>query len=141
MCPVRQPAGVQQPAIADESAIKTWLDALAIGACDETAFLLYMQKRFESDADGNWEVLSQLDQYYRRGRIKTEVFQAVKKALAESALGRNIPVASEIAVAREIPRVPEPMIPEIPVALEVALPQITARTERSDAQLHRGETQ
>src|SRR5258708_39350425 len=97
-----------------------------------------MQKRFESDAGGNWEVLAQLGQYYRRGRIKTEVFQAVKKALAESALGRNIPVASEIAVAREIPRVPEPMIPEpmipeIPVALEVALPQITARSQRGDS--------
>jgi len=63
MCPVRQPADVQQPEIADESAIKTWLDALAIGACDEAAFLQYMRKRFESDAEGNWEVLSQLDQY------------------------------------------------------------------------------
>jgi serine/threonine protein kinase len=119
MCPVRQPADAQPPEIADESAIKTWLDALAIGTCDEAAFLLYMRKRFESDADGNWEVLSQLDQYYRRGKIKTEVFQAVKKALAESALGdRKIPVARETAVAREIP-----MVPEIPVARDVAVPQ------------------
>ncbi len=136
MCPVRQPADVQQPKIADESAIKTWLDALAIGACDEAAFLQYMRKRFASDADGNWEVLSQLDQYYRRGRIKTEVFHTVKKALAESALaGGNIPVARETVVARE-----NPMIPEIPVALEVAVPQAMS-TELSDTHRHREETQ
>jgi serine/threonine protein kinase len=136
MCPVRQPADVQQPKIADESAIKTWLDALAIGACDEAAFLQYMQKRFASDADGNWEVLSQLDQYYRRGRIKTEVFHTVKKALAESALaGGNIPVAHETVVVRE-----NPMIPEIPVALEVAVPQPMS-TELSDTYRHREEAQ
>jgi len=137
MCPVRWPAGVQQPGIADDSAIKPWLDALASGACDQATFLLYMQERFESDADGNWEVLSQLDQYYRRGKIKAEVFQTVKKALAESALGgRNIPVAREIAVAREIP-----MVPEIPVARDVAIPPPTVRTEPSDAHPHREETQ
>jgi serine/threonine protein kinase len=131
MCPVRWPAGVQQPGIADESAIKPWLDALASGACDQATFLLYMQERFESDADGNWGVLSQLDQYYRRGRIKAEVFQTVKKALAESALGgRNIPVAREI-----------PMVPEIPVARDVAIPQLSVRTDLSDAHPHREETQ
>ncbi|HXI47936.1 MAG TPA: serine/threonine-protein kinase, partial [Steroidobacteraceae bacterium] len=133
---MRQPADVQQPKIADESAIKTWLDALAIGACDEAAFLQYMQKRFASDADGNWEVLSQLDQYYRRGRINTEVFHTVKKALAESALGGGkIPVARETVVARE-----NPMIPEIPVALEVAVPQAMS-TELSDTHRHREEAQ
>jgi serine/threonine protein kinase len=96
-----------------------------------------MQERFESDADGNWEVLSQLDQYYRRGRIKAEVFQTVKKALAESALGgRNIPVAREILGKREVP-----MVPEIPVAREVAIPPLTVRTEPSDARPHREETQ
>jgi len=133
MCPVRQPADVQPPEIADESAIKTWLDALAIGACDEAAFLLYMRKRFESDPDGNWEVLSQLDQYYRRGRIKTEVFQAVKKALGESALGaRNIPVTRETAAAREIPVVP--MVPEIPIARDVAVPSNAHPPHREETQ-------
>src|SRR6202035_836543 len=131
MCPVRWPAGVQQPGSADDSAIKPWLDALASGACDQATFLLYMQERFESDADRNWEVLSQLDQYYRRGRIKAEVFQTVKKALAESALGRNIPVAREILAKREIPEVPE-----IPVAREVAIPQLAVRVEPNDAHPH-----
>src|SRR5882757_2511626 len=143
MCPVRWPAGVQQPGIADDSAIKPWLDALASGACNQATFLLYMQERFASDADGNWEVLSQLDQYYRRGRIEAEVFQTVKKALAEAALGgRNIPVAREIAVAREIPVAHEiPVLPEIPVARDVAIPAPTVRSEPSEAHPPREETQ
>jgi serine/threonine protein kinase len=136
MCPVRWPAGVQQPAIAEDSAIKTWLDALASGACDQAAFLLYMQERFESDPDGNWEVLSQLDQYYRRGRLKAEVFHTVKKALAESALGgRKSPAAREILGKREIP-----MVPEIPVARNVAIPPLTVRTEPGNAHPRREET-
>src|ERR1700730_13128618 len=99
MSPVRGNAGVQQPEIADESAIKAWLDALASGTCDEAEFLLLVQERFKSDPDGSWEVLSQLDQYYRRGRIRSEVFHAVKNALGESALrGREIPVAHDVAI-------------------------------------------
>jgi serine/threonine protein kinase len=131
MCPVRQPADVKPPEIADENAIKTWLDALAIGVCDEAAFLLYMHKRFAADPDGNWEVLSQLDQYYRRGRIKTEVFQSVKRALAESALGsrRNVPAAGEILGKREIP-----MVPEIPVARDVAVPSNAHPPHREETQ-------
>jgi len=137
MCPVRGPAGIQQPEIADDRAIKTWLDALANGVCDEATFLLSMQEKFESDADGNWEVLSQLDQYYRRGKIKTEVFQTVKKALAESALGsrRNIPAPREIlgkreiAVAREIP-----VVPEIPVARDIAVPSNAHPPHREETQ-------
>jgi serine/threonine protein kinase len=129
MSPVRWPAGVQQPAIADDSAIQTWLDALASGACDQPAFLLYMQERFKSDPDGNWEVLSQLDQYYRRGRLKPEVFHAVKKALAESALGGGkSPAAREILGKREIP-----MVPGIPAARDIAILEHTAPTELGDA--------
>ena len=82
MRPVTRPTDVRQPEIADESAIKSWLDALASGDCDTSAFVLSVRERFGSDSDGSWEVLSQLDQYYRRGRIKPEVFHAVKTALA-----------------------------------------------------------
>ncbi len=63
------------------------LDLLANGGCDQVAFLQSMQQRFQLAPDATWEVLSQLDQYYRRGKIKPEMFQAIKTALAESALG------------------------------------------------------
>ncbi|HSZ09275.1 MAG TPA: protein kinase [Steroidobacteraceae bacterium] len=96
-----------------ERAIKSWLDALAGGACNEAAFLRWVQERFASDTEGGWEVLSQLDQYYRRGRIKAEVFQAVKVALAESALGAGhslgIPVVGNGASPRSAARAePDP---------------------------------
>jgi eukaryotic-like serine/threonine-protein kinase len=114
MRPVTRPPDLQQNDVADESAIKSWLDALASGAFNEAAFLRSVQERFGSDTEGGWEVLSQLDQYYRRGRIKVEVFQAVKSALAESALGAGhtlgIPVAGNGASPRSAARAePDPL--------------------------------
>jgi serine/threonine protein kinase len=87
MTPVRPQADLQEPELADETAIKRGLDALASGAYDEAAFLKAMQAIFQSDPEASWEVLSQLDQYYRLGKIEAEVFQALKKSVAESALG------------------------------------------------------
>ncbi len=81
-----QPVGLK-PQIADEEAVRAELDLLAEGGCDQMAFLRSMQQRFQFAPDGTWEVLAQLDQYYRRGKIKAEMFQAIKAALAESALG------------------------------------------------------
>jgi serine/threonine protein kinase len=119
MSPVMRPTGVQQPDMADEGAIKSWLDALANGSCDAAAFLQAMQGRFSADPEGTWEVLSQLDQYYRRGRIETEAFKTIKTALAESALGRgNVPVARDIVVPARVehtdthPRIDESQSPD-----------------------------
>jgi serine/threonine protein kinase len=125
--------------LADASAIKAWLDALANGTCDAAAFLLFAQERIKTDPDGNWEVLSQLDQYYRRGRINAELFQFLNNILAESALGaRNIPVAHdaaarepahEIQATREVAEEPDiaaareaPAAPEISAAREIPAP-------------------
>jgi serine/threonine protein kinase len=95
MSPVMRPS----QDIADEGAIKSWLDALASGGCDASAFLQAMQGRFSSHPEGTWEVLSQLDQYYRRGRIETEAFKTIKTALAELVLGRgDVPVARDIVI-------------------------------------------
>jgi len=84
-----QPVGSRPPQTADEDAVRVELDLLANGGCDQVAFLQSMQQRFQSAPDGTWEVLSQLDQYYRRGKVKPEMYQAIKTALAESALGQG----------------------------------------------------
>jgi serine/threonine protein kinase len=151
MRPVTRPTGVRQPEVEDESAIKSWLDALASGVCDTSAFLLSVRERFGSDSDGSWEVLSQLDQYYRRGRIKPEVFQAVKTALAESALGtRNantlgIPVASDVAAPRSPVRAepadPHPFREEIQpqdAVLELKPGSVLRRRYRIETMLGQG---
>ena len=136
MRPVTRPTDVQQIDVADEIAIKSWLDALASGASNEAAFLRSVRERFGSDADAGWEVLSQLDQYYRRGRLNLEVFQAIKNALAESSLGTGhtlgIPASG----------IPASGIPAagIPVAGNGASPRSAARAE-PDALARREEAQ
>jgi len=122
MNPGMRPAGIEPPDMAQEGALKSWLDALASGGCDAPAFLNAMKARFAADPDGTWEVLSQLDQYYRRGRIETEVFKSIKTALAESVLGHG-----PVATAREVP-----------VAHDVVVP---TRVEQTDAHPRREETQ
>ena len=147
-----------------ESAIKSWLDALAGGSCDAAAFLRAMQNRFGADTDGTWEVLSQLDQYYRRGRIETEAFRKIKTALAESVLGpalgptvtdnpatpaappvreapliRETVATREAPVAREVPVAREaPPAREVPVARDIVAP---SRVEQTDAHPRREDTQ
>jgi serine/threonine protein kinase len=138
--------------MADESAIKSWLDALASGSCDAAAFLRAMQTRFGADPDRTWEVLSQLDQYYRRGRIDTEAFKNIKTALAESVLGLGFgpaatdnpampaaPPAREPPLAREAPVAREaPAAREVPVARDIVAP---VRMEQTDAHPRREDTQ
>jgi serine/threonine protein kinase len=91
---------IEQDDVADENAIKSWLNALVSGSCNEAVFLQSVRERFGSETEGRWAVLSQLDQYYRRGKLKIEVFRAVKKALAQSALDAgdtlDIPVANDV---------------------------------------------
>src|SRR5271163_726155 len=69
------------PAASGEDATLAWLDALAGGTCTPEAFLSAMQEQFEEDRDEGWEVLSLLDQYYRRGKIKPELFHSLKSRL------------------------------------------------------------
>jgi eukaryotic-like serine/threonine-protein kinase len=148
MRPVTRPTDLQQNDVADESAIKSWLDALASGAYDEAAFLRSVQERFGSDSEGAWEVLSQLDQYYRRGRIKSEVFQAVKSALAESALGAGhtvgVPAAGNGASPRSAARAePDPLprreeVPPHDAVLELKPGSVLRRRYRIETMLGQG---
>jgi serine/threonine protein kinase len=70
-----------------DGAAAEWLDSLADGACTPETFLNAMRERFQADREGYWGILSQLDQYYRRGKIQAEVFQTLKSQLQVSALG------------------------------------------------------
>jgi serine/threonine protein kinase len=63
-----------------------WLDALAGGICTPEVFLSAMQEQFQGDREKSWEVLSLLDQYYRRGKIKADLFHTLKSSLESSGL-------------------------------------------------------
>jgi hypothetical protein len=107
MSPGMRPIRIQPADVAEEDAIKSWLDSLASGSCDAPTFLEAMQDRFGAEAEENWEILSQLDQYYRRGRIDTEAFNTIKTALAESAMGlSSSSPAMENSAVRAAPRAP-----------------------------------
>jgi hypothetical protein len=89
-----QPVGSKHPHVADEDAVRECLDLLASGDCDQGAFLQSMRERFQFEAEGNWEALSQLDQYYRRGKIQAEVYLEIKTALAGYALDHTVPAST-----------------------------------------------
>ena len=78
-----------QPRTGSEDATLAWLDALAGGICTPEAFLVAMSEQTQGKQDEGWEVLSLLDQYYRRGKIKGEVFHALKTRLEGAALNKD----------------------------------------------------
>jgi serine/threonine protein kinase len=91
-----EPASWPQPRTAIEDAAIAWLDALAGGICTPEAFLSAMQDQFQRDRDKGWGILSLLDQYYRRGKIKPELFHTLKSRLESSALSgdENVPASA-----------------------------------------------
>jgi serine/threonine protein kinase len=102
-----QPVGLKPPQTTDEDAVRAGLDLLANGGCDQSAFLESMQQRIQCAPEGTWEVLSQLDQYYRRGKIGRETFQAIKSALAGAALRLGgDPAAARLAAPAARARAP-----------------------------------
>jgi hypothetical protein len=108
------------PPTGGEGSTIAWLEALSSGRCTAQAFLAAVRERFCENVDGNWEVLSLLDQYYRRGRIKPEIFQTLKAHLEDSVLGGE-------ADARSAGRTP----PRITTAPATAPPVVTPAARSS----------
>jgi len=90
-----EPASSIQPRSGTEGAALLWLDALASGICTPEAFLKAVREQAQGESDESWEVLSLLDQYYRRGKIKAELFHTVKSRLEGSALHSGEEVAAD----------------------------------------------
>jgi serine/threonine protein kinase len=95
--PVRPP----QPRRATAEATAAWLDALADGKCTPEAFLDAMGEQSLGDREEDWEVLSLLDQYYRRGKLNPQVFRSLRSHLEDAALSRGNDPASHTAPAVE----------------------------------------
>ncbi len=107
-----EPVRLSAAPMSGEGATLEWLDALASGACTPEAFLGAMRHHFQGNRDGSWEVLSLLDQHYRRGKIKAEVFRSLKMRLEGAALngeeGATLPQASERQEATSSVAAPTP---------------------------------
>jgi serine/threonine protein kinase len=71
----------------DREAVQASLDALSTNACDEQEFLGAVEKLTQRSAEAGWDALALLDQYYRLGKIPTEVFTRLKSSLSSQLIG------------------------------------------------------
>ncbi len=80
----------------DFNVSQVWLDALSRGTCDEEAFLRAVHMLTRRSPEAAWDSLALLDQYYRRGKIKPEVFRRVKSRLGNQLLGPALDVEHSV---------------------------------------------
>src|SRR5271156_2175604 len=97
MTPGSEQAERAEPRMGSEGAALTWLDALVGGTCTAEEFLAAVHDQVYGNADDAWEVLSLLDQYYRRGKIKTDIFLMLKSRIEDSALDGDKDVTASLA--------------------------------------------
>jgi serine/threonine protein kinase len=121
-----------QPRSGTEGAALVWLDALAGGICTPEAFLNAVHEQAQGDSEESWEVLSLLDQYYRRGKIKAELFHSLKSRLEGSALNTNQEVTPDARPQAPTPVPPPPSATPITETLTV-VPTVTATSVTAPA--------
>jgi serine/threonine protein kinase len=85
-----------------------WLGALSSGACGEDAFLRAVQELTRNSPDEGWGLLSLLDQYYRRGKIKPDVFRTLKSRLEGQLLGPALHIDVSVPLSQIDAPLPAP---------------------------------
>ena len=138
-----QPTGGQPEQLSSESTVQELVDALASGRYDGATFLASMRDPMGPDATGNWEVLSLLDQYYRRGKISKELYQEVRIGLAQVALGLHREEAPRVQARAAPPAAtpaPTPPPPQVPPQPQVLMPEANTVTAPAVAREVRAET-
>ena len=76
----------QAPPKGEPRSARQWLDAVSSGSCDQQSFLHGVEALVRGSEDEAWEVLSLLDQYYRRGKLQPDVFRTLKAHVDRLAL-------------------------------------------------------
>src|ERR1700719_4623920 len=84
-----QPVIKQSSHHEEDRSAKEWLDALVSGECDLPAFLSGAGDLLHQTPDAGWDLLSLVDQYYRRGKISAELFGTVKAHLQGILVGKG----------------------------------------------------
>jgi serine/threonine protein kinase len=119
-----------EPRMSSEGTALAWLDALVGGTCTAEEFLAAVHNQVYGKADAAWEILSQLDQYYRRGKIKTDVFLMVKSRLEDSALDGDEDVTASLA-ATVAARLAASATPRSQASTQVTAPVTASQTKAS----------
>jgi serine/threonine protein kinase len=135
MTPETEPSQWAQPRIGSEGAALAWLDALVSGNCTAEEFLAAVRNQFQEDTEEHWELLSLLDQYYRRGKIKADLFQTLKSRLEGPALDDDEDVTASLAaaVAARLAATPRPRPSSVVTAPVTATQRKAAPASRSAA--------
>ena len=63
------------------------LDAFVSGECSPHAFVQELSVLCDATPDFAWDVLSLIDQYYRRGKLSADVFRTVRYRIERHVLG------------------------------------------------------
>src|SRR5580658_8196391 len=74
------------------------LDAFVRGECNPNPFVKELFVLCDTRPDSAWDVLSLIDQYYRRGNLSADLFQTLKYRIERHVLG-----VPELATVRELP--------------------------------------
>jgi len=109
---------------------REWLDALCAGSCDQSTFFRAVSALLEqSSEDAGWELLSLVDQYYRRGKLSSDSYRSLKSQLQGALLGQDH------ALSDSLPAVPNPTTavrsgaPQVPSAPRTKPPAAAAARE------------
>jgi serine/threonine protein kinase len=116
------PESIETPTEREFNVTEVWLEALARGTCDEAGFLRAIQMLSRKSPEAGWESLSLLDQYYRRGKIRPEVFRSVKTRLGTQLLGPAMDLDVSVPLSRRedssgtAPKSPPAIVTHTPAA-------------------------
>ncbi len=91
----------QRRAAGELRAAQQWLDALSTGGCDEGTFLRAVREIIRKSPDAGWDLLSLLDQYYRRGKLTAELFRTLKSQLESQLLGATLDIEVSVPMTRK----------------------------------------
>jgi len=76
------------------------LDAFVSGECSPDAFVQELSALCEATPDSAWDVLSLVDQYYRRGKLSSDLFRTVRYRIERHVLGvRDSDTIGELSAA------------------------------------------
>ena len=96
---------------------REWLDALCAGSCEQDAFFRAVSDLLEqSPEDAGWELLSLVDQYYRRGKMSSDSYRSLKSRLQGALLGQDHELSDSLPAVRNSTSAVRSGAPRIPSA-------------------------
>lgn len=117
-----------QPVVREaDRSVKDWLDAFVAQECDRAVFLCGVADPLMANRDAGWELLSLVDQYYRRNKLSAEDFHALNEQLQALLFGTPPPAARVIPV----PTAPQSAAPDGPPVAAPPQPQPQAPPPRT----------